>query len=733
MFHPSVGYRLFFLSPFFFPFVLFSLRLHSGAYRSDIDGLRGVAVIAIVLFHLSAKLIPGGFVGVDVFFVISGYLVGRQVLANLDEGTFVYEGFYLRRVKRILPAVQVLLSVNLVAALYVYGGVTEQLKAVCRTTLWALGSGVNVEECFFVSRGYFDAESATSPLLHLWSLGVEEQFYLIWPVVLGWVAGGTVGKRLGILGTISFASFVVGQLMLTHGHAKAAYYLLPARMGELAIGTLVAVGELAWKPEKLVGTVCGLVGGAMIGGSMALMSEATPFPGFWSAVPTVGAGLVIWGGGSGIVSRVLSVKWLCYVGLASYSVYLYHWPIMAYLRALSVSLEGLHGVAVLGLTAFCAALSYLYVENGFRHVKWRARSVFVIMFVVPSIVLAVVSTALLQSEMATQPLPKRNNGSPNLTWYSDVEARDPRTYWTQNIKNISSYCISNVGCGIDSCAGAWPHNRNATTFIIGDSHAMQFMPLLHEFSGLKLGSVALRTSSGCSALPFSSGEPRRGCRDMLKFAGEELEAVARPGILVVLASWWHPLRTGPSFRKNLRRTLDRLRKLKLVVLVIGSGPNFPRLRRECPMVRPVLVNPTNAVCVETVRLENHRVGRVNGIIASLAAEYGAFYWSINANLCPDGVCSPYYKDRLMFWEHSHYNEIMARAFVRNLVANFGLPAPIKAVFSSLKVETCDCECARERYLDIHKDVLIAGLDAWRHYTAHGTKEGRKWPGQECTE
>jgi peptidoglycan/LPS O-acetylase OafA/YrhL len=660
--------------------------------------------VFLTVFFEKAKLLPGGYVGVDIFFVISGYLVGRQVMKSHEDGSFEYTGFYVKRVRRILPAVQVMLFLNIGAALFVYGGVTEGVKAVARTTLWALGWGVNVEECFFVARGYFDAESATNPLLHLWSLGVEEQFYLVWPVVLGVLARRQ--WRGMAMGGIVVASFAFAEGLLQHGQAKAAYYLLPARMGELALGTLVAmVGQSEWGALGAAGkTAMGLGGLGLIWSSLVLLDETTLFPGLWAVPGSVGAGLVIWAGErkgpGGVAAYLLSFKWLRFVGLASYSIYLYHWPIMAYLRLLSVSFKGLHGVAVLGLTGVCASFSFVYVENGLRGVKWRARFVFLFLFAVPAILLAGLSVAVLIAPMTTTPMTtggravagNKTNHAFLDSLFTQEEQMNPKSYWKVfhpnspfSQRHFDGRLTSAKIFDKEKKVKKTGFDRDAEIFVIGDSHAVQLVPIVDVFSGRNL-SIAVRWASGCP--PFISGTSgfvfTKACTLMRESVLMELEQVARPGQLVVLASLWHHSAVGPvsNFEADLDRTLSRLRQLKVSVIIIGSGPNFPKLRRNCPMNLPERGDPTTAMCIETVKLDrNNRGGFVNELVARSAARNGAFYWSINANLCPAGICSPYYKGRLMFWHPNHYNEIMAFRFAHDVIQTFGLPAVWKAFLS----------------------------------------------------
>jgi peptidoglycan/LPS O-acetylase OafA/YrhL len=343
-------------------------------YRPDVDGLRAIAVIAVLLFHAGIPSFQGGFVGVDVFFVISGYLISRQILLGMQAKTFSLSDFYVRRVRRLLPAALTTIVMTLVGASIVLP--PYQVAELSREAAFAAFSLSNVY--FWRNSGYWAAESQTMPLLHTWTLAVEEQFYLVWPVFL-MLALLVMKKRLVWL----LLALTVGSVLVTanapylftnyapsvESGAAAAFYLTPFRAYEFGIGALcVGASRLPWNsmptPLRQGSTLVGLL---MITVSVLTYSEEWPmFPGWAALVPCVGAGLVIAAGSQAGVGRLLNNPVMVQVGLLSYSLYLVHWPVLAIARAVQGSLTSVETVACLAIAAVVAVLQYRLVETRFR-------------------------------------------------------------------------------------------------------------------------------------------------------------------------------------------------------------------------------------------------------------------------------------------------------------------------------------------------------------------------------
>ncbi|MDB4538084.1 acyltransferase, partial [Akkermansiaceae bacterium] len=299
-------------------------------YRPDIDGLRAVSVLGVVLFHAGAP-VTGGFAGVDVFFVISGYLITGILIREMGENRFSIVRFWERRIRRILPVLFCVTLVTLIAGALLMLPFGFQVVGQSSVAVFLMASNIQ----FYRTTGYFDPSAEENPLLHTWSLSVEEQFYLVLPLLLLLVFRLRMQRNLGpMIWLVIAGSLGISVFWLARDSAMS-FYLLPSRAWELAVGSLLAarMPSEAGKGVKFWGGWAGL---ALIVATFFVYTPETPFPGFAAMVPVAGAALVIWAGvGSGHrhgVGRWLSCRPLVAVGLASYSFYLWHWPFFAFHR-----------------------------------------------------------------------------------------------------------------------------------------------------------------------------------------------------------------------------------------------------------------------------------------------------------------------------------------------------------------------------------------------------------------
>ncbi len=338
----------------------------SFAYRPDIDGLRGVAVLLVVLFHAQLSC-RGGFIGVDVFFVISGYLITGLMRRDLEAGVFRLADFWERRARRILPALAVMALVTLAAGAWLL--LPDDLARLGDS---AMAQSLFVANLYFWREGggYFAGSAEQMPLLHLWSLAVEEQFYLLMPPLCLLLArrGDFAARSRRVLGALALASLAAAVWQVRHD-AHTAFYWLPTRAWELLIGSLLACLPVTAAAPRLRSGV-GLAGLLAILGPGLLYDADTPFPGLAALPPCLGAAALIWAGRGGPAARLLESRPLLHFGRLSYSLYLWHWPLLALAAALSPALVDADSRAVrvgLVLTAWAlAVLSWRWIENPVR-------------------------------------------------------------------------------------------------------------------------------------------------------------------------------------------------------------------------------------------------------------------------------------------------------------------------------------------------------------------------------
>ncbi|WP_027795699.1 acyltransferase family protein [Paraburkholderia acidipaludis] len=444
------------------------------SYRSDIDGLRAVAVTSVVVFHAFPQWLAGGFVGVDIFFAISGYLISRHIIETLERDRFSLVDFYTRRIKRIYPALIIVLLASLAAGLLMM--TSGELMQLSKDALASVLFAANLY--FYLTADYFSQGAAASPLLHLWSLGVEEQYYIVWPVAL-WVLWKYASRRVAVALIVAalLLSFAAS-IALSSSHATAAFYLPVTRIWELLCGSLLAWAEsrgVQWlsSARALPGMPRGAslrlrdlfagAGLALIAASVMLYDPKVVFPGWRAALPAIGATLVMGAGGAAWINRgLLSRRPVVYCGLISYPLYLWHWPILVFVRLLS------SGSPSVPLTLLAIALAVLLSDATFKFVEAPAR------FSRPARKYPVLVASALFSVMMGVGLSSyaisRDDGLPDRFPDAAFGANQPGWAFTAGCKErfpASDFCVMPRDDGRSEIA------------LLGDSHAN------HYYEGLR--------------------------------------------------------------------------------------------------------------------------------------------------------------------------------------------------------------------------------------------------------
>ena len=338
-------------------------------YRADIDGLRAIAVLSVVAYHAFPGWLPGGFVGVDVFFVISGFLISTILFQNFKSNSFSFIEFYSRRIKRIFPALLLVLTFSSTLGWFILD--SAEFKQLGKHI--AGGAGFVSNFVLWTEHGYFDNLSDTKPLLHLWSLGIEEQFYIVWPLLL-WLAWKIRVKLLMIALTLGLLSFALN-LAAVHSAPSAAFYLPLTRFWELLAGSVLAYATLADKNSiarylgrTTVGHLSSLLGSGLLLAGFWMISRERSFPGWWAVLPTLGAILIIAAGTHAWINRViLSNRVLVWFGLISFPLYLWHWPLLSFARIIESGTPARQTRLLAILIAIALAwLTYRLLENPIR-------------------------------------------------------------------------------------------------------------------------------------------------------------------------------------------------------------------------------------------------------------------------------------------------------------------------------------------------------------------------------
>ena len=343
-------------------------------YRKEIDGLRAVAVSTVILYHAGIAAFSGGYVGVDIFFVISGFLIFRLILEELSLGIFSFSNFYQRRIKRILPALFLVIFCTIAPAYLIL--IPEDFAEYSRSIIATSAFIPNF--LFWRETGYFNSDVDLKPLLHTWSLGVEEQFYIIFPVVLFFIYKWARNYLIPFFVLVAFISLLLADQFVLNKPA-ATFYLLPTRIWEFLCGGLLAMLFNSYRfppPNKIVAEVVMLLGMILIGLAVFTFDRSTPVPSVYLLVPIIGTMLIlVFGEQETMVSSLLRSRLFVFLGLTSYSTYLWHQPILALVRQESLTAPGpLVVMSCLAATLFLGFLSWKYFEVPIRRYEFASKS-----------------------------------------------------------------------------------------------------------------------------------------------------------------------------------------------------------------------------------------------------------------------------------------------------------------------------------------------------------------------
>lgn len=534
------------------------------AYRPDIDGIRAVAVLAVVGFHAFPNFILGGFVGVDVFFVISGYLITKMLLASARGGGIDLRDFYRRRVRRILPALLVVLTACAIAAWLVL--LSDEFKQLGRHLLGGTLFASNA--VLWQESGYFDRPSEAKPLLHLWSLGIEEQFYIVFPLVLLACLRWRLreGRVMLAMAVVSLACCIV----LTGTDRIGAFYSPLTRFWELLAGSLLAYwaghaaiarphacGGRSWRSQR--DSLVSVTGAALMGVSMLTYDGAMAYPGMWAVLPVAGTALLIAAGPGALLNRrVLSMSWLVGIGRISYPLYLWHWPLLKFLSITQGELSSAQWrIGIIGLSFVLAWLTYRFIESPIRR---QAQAVTLPLWLLGAI--GVFGLGAASGLIA----PRQHAADLERIVNATTDWQFPSPDFPPILYEANRFFQQRTG-------------RDQTTLFIGDSNVEQYAPRINAVlraNREQANSVVFATHGGCLPIPGRQSASF-ACAPRLESA---LRYAKRPEVdTVVIGGYWPSLDNGPPRAEALRALADMIAQLSrskrvFLLLSIPGGPEF---------------------------------------------------------------------------------------------------------------------------------------------------------------
>lgn len=602
-------------------------------YRKDIDGLRAVAVLPVVAYHVGLHALRGGFIGVDVFFVISGFLITQLLYKDIRANRFSIITFYERRIRRIFPAlIAVLLAVYVLAILYC---LPSELVDVSKSVTAAALSVSNFY--FWLHSGYFDGDAISKPLLHTWSLAVEEQFYLFWPLLLftlhRFVRSRLVPVTLG-LSCVSFALSIAGMWYFP----SANFYLPFTRAWELGIGALLALDAVPVLIGPAMRNVLAALGLALIIASVFLINPDLPFPGLLAAVPCVGAALVILAGrdGDSLVARALSWRPVVFIGLISYSLYLWHWPITVFQKTYGAFVGGLSDATVklliIAVSLLIATLSWKFIEQPFRTGPWRPskRRLLQIAATATSLVLA-----LSVSAWAAGGFPARYSARElQVASYLDYPL-------VHNFGRVGQcYLLADdAQTFAPECLALAKGKKNF--LLLGDSHAAElWYGLSRVFPDVNFLEAA---SSDCFPTIVHSLSEAGDCTHLMDYVLKTVLTQEHVDRVLLVARW------KSGLLDNVAATLAWLKARHIPVTVLG-----PTGRYDTPFPR-LLISAMRESDPQLVQEHvDSTVKSVDAELSRLVAAQGVPYVSLFHLQCDLADCALRSKGMPMIFDDEHY-------------------------------------------------------------------------------
>jgi peptidoglycan/LPS O-acetylase OafA/YrhL len=658
-------------------------------YRTDIDGLRAIAVLAVVGFHAFPGWMRGGFVGVDVFFVISGFLISTIIFGSLQRNSFSFSEFYSRRIRRIFPALLLILSaVGVFGWFALYADEYRQLGKHI-----AGGAAFIFNFLVWNETGYFDSSADRKPLLHLWSLGIEEQFYIFWPLIL-WISWKRRFNLISITLAVTCISFALNVFCISR-NVTATFYSPLTRFWELSTGSMLAYVTLLHQRRPIAvpfasPDIQSVVGAALLGLGIALITRQTDFPGWWAILPTVGTALMISAGMRAWLNRkILSNGLLVWIGLISYPLYLWHWPLLSFARILKGQTPSpAVRMACVAIAMALAWLTYTVVEKPLRFgVNGWAKTIalFASMALVCILGIACFLANGWPERMRISPVMGASLFEPNP--HEPFHDRECDRLFPM-FKDFSA-CLLSTPAPPD-------------VLLLGDSHSNHF----YKSMARRLNDHVVMNVAQFSCLPFSSQTHQMDDNCSEKFAATLQFVVGSRSIKTVyLAGYWAYLAAGGfgaeqdgwrlprpmtmeelnSFERNAEQLLSSLSNSGKQIVLILDVPDLTFSPRSCVAVegsslvkyRSKGASNDPGVCLMTRRVYEGRVAEFDAALSRTIAKFPEVkIYSPRPLFCDHEFCRAIEDNVFLYYSCDHLTIAGADMVVDDLVKQYP-PSAIK--------------------------------------------------------
>jgi peptidoglycan/LPS O-acetylase OafA/YrhL len=630
-------------------------------YREDIDWLRAIAVLSVVAFHFETPGIYGGFVGVDIFFVISGYLITGIIQAEVKEGSFSFARFYERRVRRLLPALYAMVALTAIPSFHYL--LSSERAEFFHSVVAVVTFTSNI--FFFLQSGYFDHAAVEKPLLHTWSLAVEEQFYLVLPVLVWIVLRWAPRRRIALpltLAVVTAASFALSIMLMRSDQSAAAFFMSPSRAWEFLAGGLVALPGIPVLRDVRVQPVARAAALVMMAIPILSLRPGPGFPGTNALLPCIGAALFIWSG-IGVPTKLR--PWYShhrvvgFFGQISYSLYLWHWPLFAYARfsKASLVLDAADKVALFALTVAISALSWRFIEQPFRsRALVRSRSTAFALAGVSSVALIAASVIGLSL----------SGGSSEDRVAAQLDAYNAYDY--RPVYHSPNCFAPENGVVDESCFRLADGKINVMLW--GDSLAAHYVHGLASSIDPQRVNILQATQPACMPTLNALAQGTAACRDF--DARMEAHFHDHQPDLVVMSADWLEYARPPRFAgmiADLKATISALNAAAIRVVVLGPSVQFtsrlPSMLLRAHL-RGVVPKPDDVVLPDVFALDAMMKD-------ALPAGDRLSYLSVVDAVCPQRQCPVVLESGVpLSWDHAHLTAEGSDYVMQRLMPRLGL-------------------------------------------------------------
>ena len=631
------------------------------SYRADIEGLRALAVILVILYHFEVPGITGGFIGVDVFFVISGFVITQLLERAFEKGSFRFREFYARRIRRLVPVFLLVSTVTFLMISPFYIGDAYYIFAKS----W-IASLVGLSNIYYFDEltQYFAPATQSLSLLHTWSLAVEEQFYLIWPLALylayrfGKGRNGHWPFRITLVLTFALSVYMAANW------PAAAYYLLPARLFEFMLGTGVALfsRQLPALNRPTAEVLAGL-GLAMIVATGLLLTKHDHFPGYNALWPTLGTAMVIYAGlhqSTTLTARLLSLPVMVFLGGLSYSLYLWHWPPVALLHYQLIELTWPIRLGLMALVVLLSWLSFRFVENRYRHRPWSFRKSFMVFIFVPLLIIwAIQSTIRIADDLSFRIPEERRE------LYRIIANNNPADLYKRCFKGDPVAFNQGKAC----LFGAQPENGQPNAMLIGDSHAIAQIGFVEQLIQDTDYSLLMVTRASTPFLPAHIAKEVQAADPTQVARNQALsDYLSERPMTVFVGAWWSAYLENDAFQAHFLDTIGWLKDQGHTVIMLEDVPELPSTDfAEC-----LLKNMDDcSISAAKVKEDLQNFYRFR---EAAKQRFPDVQW-INPRkvLCDDQRCQTVLNGIPLYRDESHLNHVGAIEIGKEYLERFGNP------------------------------------------------------------